>query len=511
MSKWYKPLLLSSLLSIPWGAVAHSECDKLFKSSDRTQRQIEFIKARDRLISHFSPEKNATVIAEVIRQSTAASPDKVVKNALWLKDVPREVIRHAEALGLTEERAREVAGEVEVEIDLLENKAICYHFTELEYYDSDRLMLLKLYDDVNVAQDDKSEQPIAFGYFTTTTDGNSSRVVHLTYPGNCGNRKCHFTNIDKDQFKGTGIRLVHHPEVVETMVTPLSSVVNGNPVVTDLTGMELRKTGEIFTSPEIYAAVHYYSEDVDIDKKSFDRRMMVDIPWALEKGSNHGRTRLVSWHNQTKAHIVIMEDDRDIPFGDIQQVIKLGFKAAIEFLPVGGAIINFAEALGRVIDTKDTKGDDRLVALLEGWQKNDYIDELVLKIGFDQDKPQPGIKGNATLQLSNMYAEKEVADEPRTEAVEEVVESSERAEASEATTSGGDQQVPPVDSSSETLPVSSEGTAEDNTGDTEDENIPTDDEEFEDEVETTEPEKDEPGGGSENDEDPEDKKSKTEL
>ena len=415
MTNWYKPLVLSSLLCTPWLASAHTECERLFPSTDRIERQKQFIADRDRLIGHFSPDENAKVIADVIRHSTAASNERVVKNALWLKDVPSEVIRHAEELGMTKERAWEVAGEIETEIALLEKKAICYHFTELDYYDADRLMMLKLYDDVNVTSEDTGEQPIAFGYMTTTTDGRSSRVVHLTYPGDCCDRACHFTNIDKDQFKGTGIRLVHHPETIETMVTGLSTVMNGDPALTDLTSLELTKTGEVFTKPEIYAAIYYYGEDVEIDKKSFDRRMMVDIPWALTKGNNLGRTRLLTWNNQTKAHLVIMEDDRDIPFGDIQKVIKLGFRAAIEFLPAGEAIIKFGEALHRVIDNKDSKGDDQLVATLEGWQKNDLIDELVLERSFDQHKSQYGVKGHAVMRLNNMYKEIEKTEEVSSE------------------------------------------------------------------------------------------------
>ena len=412
MAKWYTPLLLSSLLCLPCTATAHTECEKLFTSIVPIKRQKQFINDRDRLISHFSPDRNATVIADVIRHSTAAGSQKVVKNALWLVDVPAEVIRHASLLGLTKKRAREVAADLKSEIEILEKKAICYHFKELEHYHGDRLMMLKLYDNVTVEEADTSTPPIAFGYFTTTTDGNSSRVIHLTYPGDCANRECHFTNIDKSDFRGTGIRLVHHPEVVETMTTGLSNVAHGDPLVTDLTGLELAKTGEIFTSPEIYAAVYYYGEDIDIDKKSYDRRMLVDIPWALKKGANYGRTRLLTWHNQTRAHIVIMEDDRDIPFADIQNVIKLGFKAAVELLPAGNAVINFAEALDRVINFRDPYGDEKLVALLESWQKNDFIDELVLERRFNQNMAQPGVKGTATLRLSNMYWDQKPVPEP---------------------------------------------------------------------------------------------------
>lgn len=528
MSKWYKPLLLSSLLTIPWGASAHNECDDEFKSSDRLQRQIEFMDARDRLIGHFSPEKNATLIASVIRESTAASQDKAVPHALWLQDVPKEVIRHAKALGLTEERALEVAGDIENEINVLEKKAICYHFADPENYRGTRLMMLKLYEDLNVAEDDTDEKPIAFGYITTTFDGNSGGVVHMTYPGDCSNRLCHFTNIDKDQFKGTGIRLVHHPEEVETMVTKLSNVVNGDPVVTDLTALTLNKTGELFTKPEVYVVVHYYDEDVEVDKKSYDRRMMIDIPWALKEGENYGRKRLLTWGNQTKAHLVIMEDDRDIPFRDLQKVVKLGFRAAktaIELIPGASGVFDFAEALSSIVKSNDTGGDEELLSVLQGWQKNDYIDELVLEIGFDQNKPQHGIKGNAILQLSNMYAEKEVTAESTGDAAAAALAEG-TAEPAD-TISEGDSQVPPseepsvIDSSatdtpSEAIPSSSEektegnteestegkpeestdGKPEDRTSDEEDdESIGADDEEFEEDEEPPKTEVDKDSDG----------------
>ena len=406
MAKWHKPLLFSSLIGSCAVTPVYADCSDVYSSRDRIERQKQFIESRDQLIGHLlgsSPEENARIIVDVIRHSTAASNEKVQKHALWLRDIPTEIRRHAEVLQLSEQRAREISSEFESEIDSLEQKAICYHFNGSENYGGDRLMMLKLYEDETSTEKPANQQNIAFGYTTTLPDGRSSPVVHFTYPGYCSNQVCHFQHMDKKEFSGTGVRLVHHPEVVESMVTELSSTPVGEPEVTDLTVLELNKTGEIFTTPEIYAAVYYYGDEVKIDEDSFDRRMMVDIPWALFEGSNSGRTRLLKWQNQSKAHVVIMEDDQDLPFSDMQNVIKLAFKLALELSSEGSDVINFAESLNRVVTTKDTKGNHGLFNILAGWQEDDLIDELVLERNFNQNNPQSGKHHQATMSLSNMY------------------------------------------------------------------------------------------------------------
>ena len=261
MTQWLKSVFLSVLICSAGLAYA-DRCDSVL-SGTRLEKQKKFTEKRDALIESFRIDKNAGIIIDVIKNSTASG----IKNAIWLKDISREVERYAEKLNLTQKRAQEVAREFDAEIDALEDMAICYHFSQLENYEYDRLMMLKLYEDMNDSTESGDESTIAFGYFTTTREGNSKPVIHLAYSTECTENSCYFRDVAKPDFKGTGVRLVHHPEAIEEITTKLTTISDGNPVKTYLNTLELKKTGVIFSSPEIYAAIYYYGEDVDIDKK----------------------------------------------------------------------------------------------------------------------------------------------------------------------------------------------------------------------------------------------------
>ena len=182
---------------------------------------------------------------------------------------------------------------LQTRINKLETIGKCFHY-QAQNTSPQPLMALKLYKPENSSPFDEPSQ-IFMGYTTASKrNGRPAKQARVTSPQECTMSQCNFTDTPLDQARellktNIVIRLVHNPKEVEKVVSiaPEQPDEVHLPVQTWLTEVTLFKTGEIFTRPEIYMSIAYYSEEQLISK------IIRPLPWVNRKGFNTGSSLLM--------------------------------------------------------------------------------------------------------------------------------------------------------------------------------------------------------------------------
>ena len=392
MTKWFKPLLLSTILCSPV-VMAGFDCEDM-QSKTFHEQKTQFRQAREDFIGQMQLHIYAKKVINVLRHSSADD----MPNSLYVSDIPKKIAEFKYQLDAPEEGWekrldfwKNAAGE-------LEEMARCYHFGYLGDDNKEPLMLIKLYDNGD-------EKPVIAGYRTTARDGSPSKIIAYTkVEESCSERKCGFTDtflkeMDFSQF--TAIRLTHHPEATPKAADNLTDKPHGLPKVSYLTGLKLEKTGELFTDPEIMMTVAYTGGTGE------HRTSVVDIPWAVTADKlNKGRTLLFNWEDFSQASVIFYEDDLDIPYGKIVKIMAAGIKLTLSLVPAATPALSIIEGVKEALKNKEVDGDTSLITYMDGLGENDLIGEIVItreKLRNQQDSVLTTVKSQATLHLHHMY------------------------------------------------------------------------------------------------------------
>ena len=200
------------------------------------------------------------------------------------------------------------------------------------------------------------------------------RKVYATTPQQCGVDSCTFETLDQSQVTRDAVQLIYTPRSVVEEVEASAAVNTLDPqgeewpMESVLLQVDLKKTGEVFTKPEIYARVLYWVDG------ELQRVSVVPIDWALRKGTNEGETRLLIWQDADVVDITLMERDIKFPFRKIGKftasIVKWGMTLAAK-----GASATDIISKGLTVAKDDADLDTGLLARLEKFQKDDFIDE----------------------------------------------------------------------------------------------------------------------------------------
>ncbi|ODS22666.1 hypothetical protein AB835_12945 [Candidatus Endobugula sertula] len=388
MIKWIYALSLS-IMFYNTSALADFDCEKEMLSETFHDQKEMFRKARDKLFNEAHLDKYHAKIVSMLRKSSAENMSK----SLWVVDIPDMIDEIKEQLDTPEGGWENRLTTWKKSVEDLEEKARCFHYGLTDQ--KTPVMFLKLYDH----GDDK---PVIAGYLTTTSDGSPSSTVRYTRPEDCSSNGCQFQDsslkgFDSSQF--TAIRLVHNPESLAKLKEDLVDNETGLADLSYLKQLEIKKTGEMFTDPEIIAAVAYRQEATG-EKET----VMVDIPWALKKGDNRGHNLLLNWRDYTHVNIVLYEDDLDIPYGKILKLLKACITASIEATSGDtlGAILSGAR---EAFKNRNTGSENDLIEYMDGLGNDDLIDEFVISREMTRDKRKTDHTGKesiATMHLHHM-------------------------------------------------------------------------------------------------------------
>ncbi|WP_066016495.1 hypothetical protein [Endozoicomonas atrinae] len=360
------------------------DCIQFLKQTAEQQRD-QFTVSRDQLIEILSNSTNSgfktTDLAELLSNQNF-DPD--IGNGIYLANLPRFISYTNKFIDADFFRT------LHTRINKLETLGKCFHY-QAQNTSPQPLMALKLYKPENNSTFDDENQ-IFMGYTTASkSNGRPTKQARGTSPQECTTYQCNFTDTPLEQAKEllkthTIIRLVHNPKEVEKVVSiaPEQPDEDHLPIQTWLTEVTLFKTGEIFTRPEIYMTIAYYSEEQLISK------IIRPLPWVNRKGFNTGSSLLMEWPTGSdRAKVTILESDMDIPYRSMANIVLGIFKHFITDSYASTAINSITDHL------QDKPRSTR-------WGEDDYIGKVTvhrrgthLEVMTDE--------GTATLKLQHKY------------------------------------------------------------------------------------------------------------
>ncbi|WP_345198401.1 hypothetical protein [Kistimonas scapharcae] len=377
-------LVLYCLVSASYSTAATSSfnCDS-FLSQPIEKQRAEFTKARDLFIRNFSQIKgvdnSAWELTKLLQQKRF---DPNIEKGVYLAHLPGHLLNYNENIDTAFLKNLQQA------INNLEDIGKCFHYRKNNTKKQNPLMALKLYEnDSAQSQDDVSH--IFFGYTTSAMQqGNAIKVARGADTRECSLANCVFKNIPIEKAREfvkshTVIRLVHSPVELQRIQANAQAQPHEKqlPDKSWLTGVKLYKTGEIFTSPEIYVNIGYYAGEQLIGKN------VLQLPWVTKKGMNRGNTLLLDWPvGSDKAKVVVMESDVDIPYDVmLDAAFGIGKYFTDENSTTGSLLSSLHSAISGWFSGT-------------GWGDDDYIGTVVI----DRNAQMPEIatdEGSAILQL----------------------------------------------------------------------------------------------------------------
>ncbi|GFR71680.1 hypothetical protein ElyMa_005685800 [Elysia marginata] len=375
------------IASYSFAASSAFNCDT-FLSKPIEQQRAEFTQARDYFIQNFSHIKgldnSAWQLARLIQQKRF---DPEIDKGIYLAHLPGYLMNFSDKVDT------DFLKQLHLAINDLEDIGKCFHFRKRTDKKKPPLMALKLYENINSLSEDDVNH-IFFGYTTSAIkQGKPVKVARGTDSRECTQSSCIFKNIPIEKARNfikthTVIRLVHSPVELERMQAnaPEHPHEKHLPAKSWLTGVKLYKTGEIFTSPEIYVNIGYYASERLIGKN------VLQLPWVTKKGLNRGNTLLLDWpQGSDKAKVVIMESDVDIPY-DI--MLDAAFGIGKHFSDESSTSGSLLGSLQGIISGWFNSS---------GWGEDDYIGSAVIDRAAQIEEVATD-EGSAILQFNHEAA-----------------------------------------------------------------------------------------------------------
>ncbi|KEI72699.1 hypothetical protein [Endozoicomonas elysicola] len=387
--KIYLYLLIHSIFSLCTlpSAVSAKEFNCIqFLNQPVEQQREKFTAARDQLIEHFSKSDSygfsTSDLASLLRKKKF-DPD--IGNGVYLVHLPNFIFETNQHINA------DFVKDLYFKINNLETIGKCFHYQAQET-SPQPLMALKLYTPEDSNPFDASNQ-VFMGYTTVSTlNGKPAKQARVTSPQECATHQCIFTNTPLEQARellktNTVIRLIHNPKELAKVVyvAPDQPDENHLPLQTWLTEVTLFKTGEIFTRPEIYMTIAYYSEEQLISK------VARPLPWVNKKGINTGSSLLLEWPTGSdRAKLTVMESDMDIPYRSIANIILGIFQHFISDSYASPAITSIAEHMQDQPKSATSWGDDDYIGKVTVHRRGALTDIMT-------------DEGTATLKLQHKY------------------------------------------------------------------------------------------------------------
>lgn len=332
------------------------DCNQFLRLPIELQRN-EFVSARDQLIEHFCrSEQDGFTTAELADLIGSKDFDPEIGNGIYLAHLPELI------LDTNREISTEFVKSFSSRVNRLEDIGKCFHY-QTANTTTEPLMALKLYEQ-KTRRLSVNTNRIFFGYTTVTLlDNQPVTVIRGTSTDECKGDQCTFKHIPLERgneliTEQTVIRMTHSPKELNTVISAVQALPDEHflPSKTWLTELTLYKTGEVFTSPEIYTLIFYYSGDRPITK------VVRPLPWVNKKGVNKGSSLLLDWPGGSdSAKVVLMESDLDLPYKAIVDIIS----AIIQHF---SAISSVAIAI-----TERMQDEPVLPTGSERWGCDDYI------------------------------------------------------------------------------------------------------------------------------------------
>ncbi len=379
------------LTSYTTASTTSFSCDS-FLSKPIEKQRAEFTKARDLFIRNFSQVKgvdNSAWELTKLLQQKRFDPD--IEKGIYLAHLPGHLLNYNEKIDT------EFLKSLQQAINSLEDIGKCFHYRKNNTKKKNPLMALKLYEN-DSAQSQNDVSHIFFGYTTSAMQqGQVTKVARGADTRECSLANCVFKNIPIEKAREfvkshTVIRLVHSPVELQRIQANAQALPNEKqlPDKSWLTGVKLYKTGEIFTSPEIYVNIGYYAGEQLIGKN------VLQLPWVTKKGMNRGNTLLLDWPTGSdKAKVVVMESDVDIPYDVmLDAAFGIGKYFTDESSTTGSLLSSLHSAISGWFNGT-------------GWGDDDYIGTVVI----DRNAQMPEIatdEGSAILQLRHESAAKRI-------------------------------------------------------------------------------------------------------
>ena len=321
------------------------------------QQREQLTVARDQFIEYFNRSENhGFSISDLANLLKKKDFDPEIGNGVYLTNLPDFILDTRKHIDDDFLKA------LTMKINALEEVGKCFHY-QVQETSTDPLMALKLYTpDQDSAFDPDTK--LYMGYTTVSVlNGIAVKQARFTAPEECDAYQCTFTNVPLAKAKksletNSVIRLIHNPKELEKVVhdTPEQPDEKLLPSQTWLTEVTLYKTGEIFTRPEIYVTIAYYSGEELIHKN------VKPLPWVLKKGLNTGYSLLLDWPaGSDKAKLAIMESDMDIPYRSVFNIILDIFQNFISDSSVSSGIDSISERLEKRPQLGKSWGDDDFI------------------------------------------------------------------------------------------------------------------------------------------------------
>ena len=403
--RWLVSLSLFS--SITAQAMTPSECE-LFQKNDDDIQFYDLVKAQSEFITSLRLDLHGSKFKKVMREGTE------IKRYL---ELPLSAFPDA-----VKAQYPELEGEIPKLVeaqDKVESVAKCFMYGRLSDTNPDPEVLRWRYYRLG-----ETDQPLV-GFTIpdpealVREDELTPEIGYVTEADECNQQECDFRTIQLADIKRDAVRLVYHvnhkplvedEEASSEVETPTSVDGKRWPKYTNLTKLTLKRTEEIFTSPEIYFLVLYFKDG------EFVRMDTVDIDWATEKGLNEGISELVFWRGADAVRLVLKERDLKIPFTKLLkatfEVVKFGTKVAGVDAPwldlISTGVSNVIPEDGAVVEVNPR--DVTMPGELKYYQKATYMDDTRIKrneVNSEGEVDLPMLQGTRMMVKSIMYSDTE--------------------------------------------------------------------------------------------------------
>lgn len=396
MLKRFTGLVLVSSLSCSTSLLAfNSEDCSAFLEKKVSEQVNELYCAQDRFIESLGLHEHGTKFLQVMKDGTQKKeyiemplsefPDAVRKN---YSTAGEDIVRNFEQSILDVDAISKCHGHHR--LDSKDQSVLKWRYYRIK--DTDNPFVGYVKPDPKVVAQEGRKAPL---------------IGHVTDPDSCSAGKCELRDIDLKDIQKDAVRLVYRVEYMtysgrEGDVTTTEAVTPPGggvwPKSSILTSLKLKKTGEVFTDPEIYFLLTYYKNGKVVRVDS------VDIDWANQKGINKGEVELLVWKEADSVDLVLMERDVKIPVRGLLKAVFTAIDLGLKLSGIEEAWVKRVSAGSRL--SKGSDEQEGLVEWLNHVQEDDFLDNHKL-MRTNTDTSIYMNKSNNLELKHTMYSEEE--------------------------------------------------------------------------------------------------------